>query len=96
VSRPAPRSIGAALGELNAALAPATTLARVQAIWERAAGEAIAAAARPSAEREGVLTVSCEAAIWAQELTLMADELLTRLNTALGEDVLRELRCRTA
>jgi predicted nucleic acid-binding Zn ribbon protein len=96
MSRAAPRAIGTALGELTSALAPATTLARVQAIWERAAGQAIAAAARPSAEREGVLTVICEAAVWAQELDLMADELLARLNAALGEDALRELRSRTA
>ena len=52
-------------------LAPATTLARVQEIWERAAGPAIAAAARPTAERDGILTVTCEAAVWAQELDLM-------------------------
>jgi predicted nucleic acid-binding Zn ribbon protein len=96
MSRAAPRAIGTALGELTSALAPATTLARVQAVWERAAGEAIAAAARPSAERDGVLSVTCEAAVWAQELDLMADELLGRLNDALGEEALRELRCRAA
>jgi predicted nucleic acid-binding Zn ribbon protein len=96
MSRAAPRAIGTALGELTSALAPATTLARVQAIWEQAAGEAIAAAARPSAERDGVLSVTCEAAVWAQELDLMADELLGRLNDALGEEALRELRCRAA
>ena len=44
--------------QLSDALAPATPLARVQAAWEQAAGAAIAAAARPTAERDGVLTVS--------------------------------------
>ncbi len=39
-------------------------------------GPAIAAAARPTAERDGVLTVTCDAAVWAQELDLMADELI--------------------
>jgi predicted nucleic acid-binding Zn ribbon protein len=96
MSRAAPRTIASALGELTSALAPATTLARVQAVWERAAGHVIAAAARPSAERDGVLSVTCEAAVWAQELDLMADELLARLNDALGEPALRELRCRVA
>ena len=52
-------------------LAPATLLARVQQAWPAAAGPAIAAAARPVAEHEGVLTVTCEAAVWAQELELM-------------------------
>jgi len=75
-------------------LAPATTLARVQGVWKGAAGPAIAAAAAPTAEREGVLTVTCSAAVWAQELELMAPTLLDRLNESLGEDLLHKLRCR--
>ena len=92
----APRSLSVALERLSSSLAPATTLARVQEAWERATGPAIAAAARPTAEREGVLTVSCEAAVWAQELDLMAGALVPRLNAELGEQAIRELRCRTA
>ena len=91
----APRTLSRALEGLTAAIAPATTLARVQEIWEPTTGPSIAAAARPTAERGGVLTVSCVAAVWAQELDLMADTLLARLNAELGEGALRELRCRT-
>jgi predicted nucleic acid-binding Zn ribbon protein len=87
--------LSAALEELTPTLAPATTLARVQGLWERAAGPAIAAAAHPSAERNGVLVVTCTAAVWAQELDLMAGELIPRLNAALGTHAIRELRCRT-
>jgi hypothetical protein len=39
--------------------------------------------------------VTCTAAVWAQELDLMAVQLIDQLNLALGEQVLRELRCRT-
>jgi predicted nucleic acid-binding Zn ribbon protein len=95
MSRPAPRPLAPALESLAARLAPATTLARVQAAWERAAGPAIAAAAHPVAERDGVLTVSCESAVWAQELDLMADDLLARLAEALDGHAPRALRCRT-
>jgi predicted nucleic acid-binding Zn ribbon protein len=95
VRRTAPRPLTPAIDRLIGTLAPATTLARVQEVWERAAGSAIAAAARPAAEREGVLTVVCEASVWAQELELMAGEIVPRLNAALGADVVRELRCRT-
>jgi predicted nucleic acid-binding Zn ribbon protein len=95
MSRAAPRSLSVALDDLTSALAPATNLARVQEIWERATGPAIAAAARPSAERDGILTVLCDAAVWAQELDLMASELVPRLNAALGDQAIRELRCRT-
>jgi len=95
VSNAAPRPISTALQELTSSLAPTTTLARVQAVWERAAGPAIAAAARPTAERDGVLTVTCSAAVWAHELSLMAGGLLPRLNDALGREAITELRCRT-
>jgi len=95
VSRIAPRSLSVALEGLTHTLAPATTLARVQGVWEAAAGPAIATAARPTAERDGVLTVTCTAAVWAQELDLMAGELIPRLNSALGDVAVRELRCRT-
>ena len=84
MSRAAPRPLTTALQELAGALAPASKLARVQEVWEGAVGPAIAAAARPTAERDGVLTVTCEAAVWAQELDLMADALIPRLNAALG------------
>ena len=50
---------------------------------------------QPTAEREGVLEVTCEAAVWAQELDLMAVELIPRLNDALGEQAISRLRCRT-
>jgi predicted nucleic acid-binding Zn ribbon protein len=94
VSRAAPRSLSSALEGLTATLAPSTTLARVQEIWEIATGSVIATAAQPTAERDGVLTVTCEAAVWAQELHLMAAELVPALNAALGEQAIRELRCR--
>jgi predicted nucleic acid-binding Zn ribbon protein len=95
MSRRAPRSLSSALERLTTTLAPATKLARVQAAWEGAAGPAIAAAARPTAERDGVVTVLCEASVWAHELELMSVQLVGQLNAALGEQAVRELRCRT-
>jgi predicted nucleic acid-binding Zn ribbon protein len=95
VRKAAPRSLSSALEQLSATLAPATTLARVQEVWADAVGPAVAAAARPSAERDGVLTVLCEAAVWAQELTLMESGLIAQINAALGAETIRELRCRT-
>lgn len=95
MSRPAPRGLGCALEDLAALLAPVGTLARVQEIWESAAGAAVAAAASPTAERDGVLTVTCSAAVWAQELELMAPELLARLNASIEGGPLRAMRFRT-
>jgi predicted nucleic acid-binding Zn ribbon protein len=95
VSRAAPRPLSDALDRLTGALAPVSTLARVQEVWDGTVGPAIAEAARPTGERDGVLTVTCAAAVWAQELNLMAEVVLARLNAALGIESIRELRCRT-
>ena len=82
--RLAPRRLDSALAALTEQLAPATTLARVQARWPDAVGEAIAAEAEPVSERDGVVTVACRSAVWAQELDLMATDLVARLNELLG------------
>ena len=95
MSRVAPRPLSVALEALAGNLAPASTLARVQEVWEGVAGPALTAAARPTAEHDGVLTVTCTAAVWAQELDLMAGELMARLNAALDSDAIHALRCRT-
>ncbi|HEY0517174.1 MAG TPA: DUF721 domain-containing protein [Solirubrobacteraceae bacterium] len=96
MSRRAPRPIARALQALSAGLAPATTLAGIQEIWNSAAGATIAAAARPVGEREGVLTLACESSVWASELDLMAGDLIPRINAALGRDAVTALRCRVA
>ena len=83
--RLAPRRLDRALAQLSAALAPATTLARVQARWPEAAGPAIAAEAEPVSERAGVVTLACRSAVWAQELDLMSGDLVARLNELLAE-----------
>jgi predicted nucleic acid-binding Zn ribbon protein len=83
--RLAPRRLGAALDALSPRLAPATTLASVQARWPDAVGAAIAEEATPVSEREGVVTVACRSAVWAQELDLLGPDVVARLNGLLGE-----------
>jgi predicted nucleic acid-binding Zn ribbon protein len=92
--RRSPRSMEAALGALADDLAPQTLLADVQRTWAATVGPSIAAQAQPTAERGGVVTVSCAASVWAQELDLMAPQIIDRLNEALpaGRGVSR-LRC---
>lgn len=93
--RRAPRPLAEALGPLQAAIAPATLLADVQRVWADVAGPAVAREASPTAARGGVVTVACAAAVWAQELDLMAPLLIARLNEALGADRVERLRCVT-
>lgn len=89
------RSLGAALDGLQLRLAPPTLLGEVQRHWRSAVGESIAREAVPLSERGGVVTVSCSASVWAQELDLMAPLILARLNELLATGTVTRLRCTT-
>jgi predicted nucleic acid-binding Zn ribbon protein len=91
--RHAPRQAGSAIAALTARLAPQTTLGDVQRVWPQSAGELIAQEATPTAERGGVLTITCRAAVWASELDLMSVELIGRINASLGAERISKLRC---
>jgi predicted nucleic acid-binding Zn ribbon protein len=93
VRRAAPRPAALALARVRERLQPATPLAAVQRAWPQAVGETIAREAQPVAERAGVVTVACRSAVWAQELDLMAPDLVRRLNQAVGGPAVRALRC---
>ena len=82
--RTAPRRLGLALAGVSERLAPATTLAQVQARWPETVGAAIAAEAEPVSERDGLVTVACRSAVWAQELDLLGPEVVMRLNESLS------------
>jgi predicted nucleic acid-binding Zn ribbon protein len=91
--RRAPRPLSAAIAGLADQLAPRTTLGDVQRIWPSVVGPAVAREASPTAERGGSLTIACRSSVWAQELDLMAPELVGRLNEQLGEGRITALRC---
>jgi predicted nucleic acid-binding Zn ribbon protein len=91
--RRSPRSLNFALEELRDSVEPDTVLAAVQRVWLEAVGPAIAAEASPSAERRGVLTVSCAASVWAQELDLMGPMIMARLNELLETHAIERMRC---
>jgi predicted nucleic acid-binding Zn ribbon protein len=91
--RSRPRPLASALDALAQQLAPDTLLADVQRAWPDAVGPLIAAQAGPTAERGGVLTISCAASVWAQELDLMAPQIIERLNASLRRGPVKRLRC---
>jgi predicted nucleic acid-binding Zn ribbon protein len=91
--RRSPRSLGIALGSLADELAPDTLLAEVQRVWASTVGAGIAGQAQPTAERGGVVTVSCAASVWAQELDLMGPQIIEQLNLALAGERVTRLRC---
>jgi predicted nucleic acid-binding Zn ribbon protein len=92
VRRRRPRSLGDALREVREQTAPETLLAAVQSCWREAVGEQVAAEAEPVSERDGQVTIACRSATWAQELDLLSNELLERLNEALSGPRVTALR----
>jgi len=87
-ARRAPRPISEAVSAALEGAEPATLLAAVQRAWPAAVGEAIAREATPVAERDGVVTVACRSATWAQELDL--------LGARIGQQLAAELPAGTA
>jgi predicted nucleic acid-binding Zn ribbon protein len=90
--RRAPRSLAFALERVTAGLEPATTLARVQGCWAEAVGDVVSSEATPVSERDGVVSIVCRSSVWAQELELLGPELLDKVNAALGERAVAQLR----
>ena len=87
-----PKPVAESIRALRTEVQPQTPLAAIQAVWPDAVGARIAAEARPVRERDGTVTVECRAATWAQELDLLHDELLERVNDALGSEQVTRLR----
>ena len=87
-----PRRLGDSFAEALREVAPQTLLGDVQGAWSGVAGETIASNAEPVGERDRKVTIACSSGAWAQELELMHDALLERLNSALGVERVQALR----
>jgi predicted nucleic acid-binding Zn ribbon protein len=96
MKRLAPRPLAHALESITRGLEPQTPIARVQRAWRETAGATIVEEAEPVSERAGTVTVACRSSVWAQELSLLAADLASRLNEALSappdQPVVKELR----
>jgi predicted nucleic acid-binding Zn ribbon protein len=94
--RHGPRPATSALRTALEAAAPKTGLASLQAVWDDLVGARIAAVAQPVSERGGEVTIDCSDSVWAQELDLMQEQLLERLQERLGEGAPQSLRFRVS
>ena len=71
----------------------AIPLTALTAAWPTIVGDAIARQAWPlRVARDGTLHVATVSATWANELTLLADEILTRLRVQLGPEAPQKVR----
>lgn len=72
----------------------AVPLARITAAWPSAVGSAVARQAWPlRIARDGTLHVATSSATWANELTLLEEDVLARLREQVGDDTPPKLRC---
>ena len=72
----------------------AIPLTRLTDVWPAVVGDAIARNAWPlRLARDGTLHVATASSTWAKELTLLAEEILTRLRERLGADAPERLKC---
>jgi len=64
---------------------------KVWQVWEEAVGAQIASKASPASIRDGVLTLKVKGSAWMQQLSLMKHEIISHLNSAIGEQVVSDL-----
>lgn len=91
-----PVPVSAAIAELVSSLGIDGTLRRYSVIarWTEIVGEQIARVTEPQRIENGVLFVSVKTAPWRAELSLKRLEIMKKLNTAAGADVIRDIRFR--
>jgi predicted nucleic acid-binding Zn ribbon protein len=70
--------------------------ARVYAAWPDVVGPAVAAATRPTALREGTVTVEVDGPEWATQLRYLEQQLVEVLTERVGAEIVERLRFQVA
>jgi predicted nucleic acid-binding Zn ribbon protein len=92
--RPEVKSVRTALDELIGNLGIQKRLKEYDAVlfWDDVVGDHIAKATTPVRIVQGVLVVKVKTSAWRNELTLQKRMLVQRLNDAIGERVVKDIR----
>lgn len=67
---------------------------KIWLVWEGTVGPTIAAQARPTGFRDGILTVMVASSPWMQQLTFLKRDIIVRLNSRLGSDLIKDIYLR--
>jgi predicted nucleic acid-binding Zn ribbon protein len=70
--------------------------ARVHAAWPEVVGAAVAAATRPTAVRDGTVTVEVDGPEWATQLRYLEEQLVAVLTERVGAGIVARLRFQVA
>ncbi|MEX0791329.1 MAG: DUF721 domain-containing protein [Actinomycetota bacterium] len=66
--------------------------ARIFSAWAQIVGPEVAARCRPTSLKGGVLKVRTESAVWASEFRYLSADVIRRINTELGKEIVREIK----
>jgi len=88
------KPIGAVLGELAEDLGIQAKLRQYEAVtrWADIVGQRIAEEAEPQKIEKGVLLVRVRKSVWRNELTMRKSEIVAKLNQAIGEAVIKDIK----
>ena len=88
------KPIGTILGDLAEELGIRGKLKQYEAVtrWAEVVGERIAQEAEPQKIEKGVLLVRVRTGVWRNELTMRKAEILAKLNQAIGEAVIKDIK----
>ena len=71
---------------------PDFELKEVWRLWDEAVGETIAQNARPAAFKGKLLVVHVSSSTWIHQLQFLKNDMISKLNTALGKPLIEELK----
>jgi hypothetical protein len=66
-------------------------LLKIELAWNNALEPAIVKNCIPEKFRRGILTVKCSNSIWKSEMLFFKDELKTKINNELGEELIKDI-----
>ncbi|MEA2061330.1 MAG: DUF721 domain-containing protein [Thermodesulfobacteriota bacterium] len=73
-----------------------TEMIRIWKLWDEAVGDTIARNAKPGAFKKDILLVHVSSSVWMQQLRFLKQDLISRINFALGQELVREIRFKIA
>lgn len=71
---------------------PDSEMARIFGLWNTAMGDNIAANTRPAAFKGSLLLVNVVSSPWMQQLQYLKQDIIYNINTALGNDLVKDIK----
>jgi predicted nucleic acid-binding Zn ribbon protein len=88
-----PEKAGDILGRLTRRMGIAARLENEKAVvlWGEAVGQGIARKAKATSVRDNILFVTVQNSMWLQELALLKESIIAKINSQVGRDVIGDI-----